>query len=284
MLVKIWKSRLLFLPLPANHKNINMKPLYEHLIIIGSLILLTLLLTLAVNSSRNIEIATIEVGVSGGDSTYIWHKNYTKKQQAIVDSVLGRIQDNFDYVFPKFQKFNSNIDTATVTKFAQVLYEFKLDSTDYHRKMYTGQILAESGAKQYREDGSLVVGLAGEIGMCQIKASTCLDYLTKHADSLDREGICFIGASDFSFAYDKSIYTGEKIKKTREWLTVIDNNIIMWGFITKHDLKKKKTIHKQLVAYNMGSTGMYRFLNNGGSLKTHKYIRKIKHKILVSSH
>jgi len=284
ILVKIWISKLLYLVLPANHKNIDMKPLYEHLLIIGALILLALLLTLSVYSLDKVDVQHTDVKEYVDDSTYVWHVDYAKQQQDIVDSVLARVKDNFDYVFPKFKKFNPNIDTATVRKFASVIFGFKLDSTDYHREMYTGQILAESGAQQYRQDGSLVVGLAGEIGMCQIKASTCLDYLVKRMDSLDKESVCIMGASDYSFAYDESLTTGEKVKMTREWLSFVENNIIMWGFITKHDLAKKKTIHKQLVSYNMGSAGMYRFMSNGGNVSNHKYVKKIKSKILVSSH
>lgn len=210
--------------------------------------------------------------------------NILKEQIAILDSIDASIKTNFDYAFLKFRAFNDDIDSSTVRTFAKVMTYYGLDSTDYHRDMYTGQILLESGARQRKKDGSVLVGLAGEIGMCQIKPTTCFDYLEKKVDSADIKIMLMLGATEFPHVFDDRMRKEQKIRFTKVWLGKVRNNIIMWGFMTRLDLDKKGDINTQLVSYNMGTAGMYRYKKNGGSINGHAYIRKIKSKLLVSSH
>lgn len=235
---------------------------------------------------------TTEVNTIKTDAPTLNHTEFTIQdsveredsiRQAFVDTFNVRFTDNFDYVFPKFQAFNTNIDTMTVHQFCWVMQNFNLDSTDYQREMYTGQILLESGAKQYRENGKLVVSAAGAIGICQIMPATCRGYMEKYMDSTDIVTMSYMCASDFSFVYDDKLSTSQKNKKCAEWLTSVNNNIAMWGFITRHNLDKKKDLHTQLVSYNMGSGGMKRYVSNGGNINTHKYINGIKTKIHVAN-
>jgi hypothetical protein len=203
-------------------------------------------------------------------------------QKSIVDTFKSKSARNFEYIYPRFKTFNPKIDSFTVRLFAHTMVEFKLDSTDEQRSMYTGQILLESGARQYKENGDLLVGSAGEIGICQIKPSTCYSYMIKYVDSVAMNRFEYIHVDDFNFVYDSTLTKHQKIDACRVWLTNIKNNIVMWGFITRTDLNRRGNIKTQLVAYNMGTTGMYRYVNNGGSLNQHKYIRKIKNKLSIA--
>jgi len=201
----------------------------------------------------------------------------------VIDSIKIIIDSNFNYVFPKFKVFNKNIDSVTVKKFVDVMNTYGLDKTDKHREMYSGQILLESGAKQYRSNGDLVVSSAGCIGLCQIMPSTALGYMRKHADTADIKVMGILGAGDFSFAFADTLSNSQKIVKTREWLSDVTNNIIMWGFITKRNLDKIGDITTQLVSYNMGSSGANKYIANGGDINQHKYIKGIQSKLLVAN-
>lgn len=190
---------------------------------------------------------------------------------------------NLDYIHPKFKVFNSKIDSNTTKQFVKVMMYYKLDSTEYKRKMYTGQILLESGAKQYKHNGDLQLSYAGAVGLCQIMPNTCRGYFEKYISKKDSLEMMMLGASDFSFAYEDTLSIKEKNIRAKEWLSIVDNNIIMWGYITKKNLERKGDIHKQLIAYNMGTSGMNRFLSNGGDCLQHKYICGIKNTLLVAS-
>lgn len=205
-----------------------------------------------------------------------------KHHKAIIDTFDVKSDRNFDYIYPRFKTFNSNIDSFTVRLFSHTMVEFRLDSTDEQRNMYTGQILLESGAKQYKENGQLLVGLAGEIGICQIKPSTCYSYMIKYVDSVDMDRFNYIKVDDFTFVYDSTLTKYQKINKCKTWLSDMKNNIVMWGFITRTDLNRRGNIQTQLVTYNMGTTGMFRYVNNGGSLYNHKYIRGIKSSLNIA--
>jgi hypothetical protein len=204
--------------------------------------------------------------------------------QAIVDSTNVTIQKTFDFAHPRFKIFNKNIDSATTYHFARVANEYGLDSSDYSIEMYTGQLLLESGAKQYRSNGNLVVSSANCIGFCQVMPSTCRGYLMKYVDSLDIVIMKELGAEDFSFVYSNKLTNSQKTVKCREWLTNVNNNLIMWGYITRNNLDRKGDMLKQLVSYNMGTHGMKRYLARGGELLQHRYIRGIRIKLAVASH
>jgi len=186
---------------------------------------------------------------------------------------------NFDYVHPKFKAFNPNIDTTTTRFFVGVMSAYKLDVTDYHRQMYTGQILLESGAKQYYDDGRLVVSSGGAIGFTQIIPSTCQWMLKTYADSNDINLIKTLGATDFTFVFDTEQSTSTKVAKCKEWLSNPVNNIIMWGFLTSKSLEKKGDVDTQLVSYNMGDGGCRIYIRDGGVVCNHHYITGIMRKL-----
>lgn len=212
-------------------------------------------------------------------------KNSIKKVKTrIKDSMPKCIDTNFKYVHSKFQKFNTNIDSAITRKFIEVMNFYNLDETQYMKQMYVGQILLESGAKQYRKNGDLVLSYAGAVGFCQIMPNTCRGYMEKYMDSTDIANFNMLGATDFSFAFSNEVSITKKNKMAHEWLTNVNNNIIMWGFITRNNLNRKGDIHKQLVSYNTGTVGMESYLSNGGDCRNHRYIKGIISKLSVASH
>ena len=125
--------------------------------------------------------------------------------------------------------------------------------------MYTGQILLESGAKQYDSYGDIITSYA--VGLTQIMPATCnFKRVIKYKDSLE---LIKLGASDFTFAYDKSLTKDEQLSQATEWLSNVNN--ILWGFIMSRNLKNTRDIHKQLVAYNVGLGGMYQYISEVAS-------------------
>lgn len=202
-------------------------------------------------------------------------------QRISIDNKLVEFFDgtNFEYAHPKFKAFNSNIDTTTTKFFVGVMSAYKLDVTDYHRQMYTGQILLESGAKQYYDDGRLVVSSGGAIGFTQIIPSTCQWMLKTYADSSDINLMKTLGATDFTFVFDKEQSTSSKVAKCRTWLSNPANNIIMWGFLTSKSLEKKGDVDTQLVSYNMGDGGCRSYIRDGGKVCNHHYINGIMRKL-----
>ena len=88
-----------------------------------------------------------------------------------------------------------------------------------------------------------------------------------------------LGCDEFIFAFDDNLNKSQKITKTKEWLSDVTNNIIMWGFITSYNLDRHGDLHTQLVSYNMGTSGMNTFVANGGNVSNHKYIKGIDSKI-----
>jgi len=194
----------------------------------------------------------------------------------LVESFEGT---NFDYVHPKFKVFNPNIDTTTTKFFVGVMSAYNLDITDYHRQMYTGQILLESGAKQYYDDGRLIVSSGGAIGFTQIIPSTCQWILQTYADSSDVEFMKSLGATDFTFVFNKGEVTSSKVVKCRTWLSNQVNNIIMWGFLTSNSLENKSGVDTQLVSYNMGNGGCRTYIREGGEVYNHHYVKGIMNKL-----
>lgn len=217
------------------------------------------------------KVVEVEVPVVVHDTVYV--------------ELFGETTDLFSYIYPRFKVFNNEVDTTTVDKFIEVMHRYQLDTTDQMIELYVGQILLESGAKQYYpsnhpKSGKLVISSGGAIGFCQIIPSTCYGYLKKYATEADIEVMCELGATDFSFVYDETKSKSKRVSLCRQWLTDQTNNMIMWGFITSNNIVRKNgNVVKQLVSYNAGTGGMQDYVNNGGSLHNHHYIKGIHNKL-----
>lgn len=202
---------------------------------------------------------------------------------------IYKLQDNklpikFEYTLNAFKKYNKAIDTNTVIKYLSVVKTFDLAEDDKMFKWGIGQILLESGAKQYYgvghpKEGQLIKSYAGAIGFCQIMPLTALGYLTNRVNYNTMVKMKSLGVEDFNFVNDKTLTKVEKIYMIKKWLTNKNNNIILWGVIMRYNIDKKGSIIKALITYNTGTNGMKKYLNNGGLLNNHKYIRGIRKKL-----
>ena len=188
------------------------------------------------------------------------------------------LPNNFNYAFTRLNAYNSRIDSSTVIKFLEVANEYCLDDIETLR-WGIGQILLESGGKQFRRDGSLVLSNTGAIGIGQILGSTALDMMNRRMDEHDEHIFYSLGATDFTFAYDNRYNKKEKVLMAKKWLAVENNNLVMWGYIMRNNINKKKTIISALISYNIGIGGFNNFLKAGNKGYEHEYIVLIRERI-----
>ena len=194
------------------------------------------------------------------------------------------VSDKFDYVYNRFNVFNLELDSSTVITFNEVCEHYGLDSTEQMLEWCTGQILLESGAKQYYEtnhpkSGELVESYAGAIGITQIMPATAFDNLKKYVSDKESDDMYSMGCTSFAHILDSTYTKPESITVMREWLTNETNNIILWGYIMRRKLDKRPNILKVLVSYNAGTTGMINYVGNGGQLSDHTYVKGIQTKL-----
>ena len=191
---------------------------------------------------------------------------------------------DFDYIYKSFKKYNPEIDSLTVKNFTKVVNHYNLNKNRVDLEYLLGQILLESGAKhtytkRYKDKfGKLVVSNTGAIGFSQILGSTGLDCMVRLLKIDDVNEFYKLGTTDFKFAYDETLTKSCKIKLTKKWLSNKDNNIIMWGFIMKYNLSKRKIL-KALVGYNIGMGGLRKYLRDGNELSEHHYIVGIRRRL-----
>lgn len=201
-----------------------------------------------------------------------------------VDEVeVVAMPENFDYVYDRFKVFNPDLDTSTVITFIDVCDAFDLDTTDKLREWFVGQILQESGAKQYYHSthpkaGQLVKSSGGAIGICQITTRTAYGNLSKYVTTEDREMMYDLGCTSIDFI-DSTLTYNQKYKMTSKWLENETNNLVLWGFIMNRKFENNFGILKALVSYNAGTGGMQEYVRNGGSLSKHHYVVNIKNKL-----
>jgi hypothetical protein len=193
---------------------------------------------------------------------------------------------NFDYVYKRFKIFNPNIDTSTVITFNNVCTEFKLDSNKDNLKLCIGQILQESGAKQYygkghKKEGKLVIGGGGAIGMTQIMPNTAYGNLKLYMSAKDVDVFYRLGATSFEFI-KKDTTKAALVGMSGNWLKDETNNLIMWGFILNKKAKENNGLTKGLVSYNAGIGGLIDYVNSGGSINSHHYIRSIRSRLAIA--
>jgi hypothetical protein len=192
------------------------------------------------------------------------------------------LPDNFLIIYNSFKKYNPYVDSITALRFTDVVKCFGLN--DKETIIWSiGQILLESGAKQYyqpthHKEGELVVSSAGAIGFAQILPSTAYGYMIKKVSEEDKECFRELGATDFSFAYSKMYSKTKKINMTKVWLMDENNNMVMWGKIMSSKLKTKPIIDA-LITYNAGTGGLNRYVNSCRLKIKHKYIRGIKDRL-----
>jgi hypothetical protein len=193
------------------------------------------------------------------------------------------IPEHFDYVYDRFKVFNPDLDSATVILFNEVCTHYDLDTTPELLKWCVGQILLESGAKQYYEighpkEGQLVKSSAGARGFTQIMPNTAYGNLKKYITDEEADCMYGLGATSFEFI-KKDTSKSALVNMSAEWIENETNNIILWGFIMRRKLNDRPDILKVLVSYNAGTGGMINYVNNGGILSNHKYVKGIQTKL-----
>jgi len=192
------------------------------------------------------------------------------------DSVLvamNPVLENFNHIMTVFSHYNPETDTNTVNTFIKVVNHFELSSDTIVLNWLIGQICLESSARQYyqsghKKAGQVIRGTSGEVDITQIMPVTSVGYLKNHVS--DETELYELGATDFSFVYNDKNRRANAI----EWLSNPTNNIILWGLMTRDNLKANGML-KGLVVYNAGQRGMERFTKRKAA-EEHSYIVHLK--------
>jgi len=188
-------------------------------------------------------------------------------------AVMNPIPHNFNHVMRIFSHYNPEVDTNITTTFLDVVNHFELGNDTTVLDWLIGQVCLESGARQYyqsehKKAGKVIRGTSGEVGITQIMPVTAIGYLKKHV--LDETELYDLGATNFDFVHEK----GGHRKEIIEWLSNPTNNIILWGLMTRDNLRANGML-KGLVVYNAGQRGMERFTKRRAP-EEHSYIVHLK--------
>jgi hypothetical protein len=205
------------------------------------------------------------------------------ENHSLVNSMASKPEDNlmlpdsFDYVFNRFEIYNPEIDTETVILFLNTIDHFKLRD-DKVFDLLVGQIMLESQAKQFYikghdKSGEVIRGTSGEVGIAQIMPTTAIHYLEKVIK--DDPEFIKLGITDYSFVFNNKISNNKKYEFVVKWLTNINNNLALWGFIMRDNLRENGVL-ESFVAYNAGKGGLKRFLSKFKQPSRHRYIKAIK--------
>lgn len=222
----------------------------------------------------------ISIELSNNDDTKTFLGGCTTNKTVDVVDDLNKYHKT---IYNSFKNFNPYVDSSSAIIVSRVVEKYSLVKNSEDLKFLIGQILLESGAKQYYQpthpkEGQLVLSRAGAVGFTQILPSTALDYLIKKLSDGDKIIFNELGVTDFSFINDSKLSHSDKISMTRTWLENETNNIVMWGKIMSSKLKTKSLI-EALVSYNAGDGGLRRFISNGNNVNKHKYILGIRERM-----
>jgi hypothetical protein len=189
---------------------------------------------------------------------------------------LARIKyKKFDYVSNKFKVFNPDIENSTIRQFMAVMKHYNLDTTNKIYETCISQICLESTARQRDENGNVIISSGGAVGITQITPTTAHHYLVNVLSDEDKKELIKLGGTDYTFLGD-SKQLGNNRKKLIKWLSNINNNIILWGYIMRHTLKTQNyNLHNALVVYKDGPAGLSRFVEKGNDTSKHSYVLKI---------
>lgn len=177
-----------------------------------------------------------------------------------------KINSNINLIKHNFNKVNPNINLDFSKQFNKVLDFYKLST---NKNLLISQILIESKGKHRTENGEVLIGSSGEVGISQIKPSTALFFIKNIMSEKEKQNIQKLGADNIS-----NLETEQDVL---EWLKIKKNNIVIWGYIMKYNIKRTKgNIADGLVAYNAGFGGLNKFKKNGHNSKEHSYYKKIE--------
>lgn len=185
-------------------------------------------------------------------------------------------RDKFNYIHKKFMVYNKEIDSSTTMKFMEVVDTFDLDSTQKMLDIFISQICLESGAKHSDDEGELTLSKAHAIGITQIVPTTALLFLKGDLPNMDKNKLKDLGCTDYDFVNDN--LTEKKLKKKLiEWLSIEENNLILWGYIMRYSIiNNDYKINRALIEYNAGTGFLKRYINNGNNVNDYSYVVMIR--------
>lgn len=175
------------------------------------------------------------------------------------------------FVRDNFKVYNPTINDSRVNKFVDVLDMFELSVSDRLMAIYVAQICLESQAKHYingkvnKSNSGVNIG----IGFAQITPRTAFHYLKNKAKKGE---LVKLGCGNYNFV--KNADSVELVHSELEnWLSNYNNNVILWGYISKTILDSNSGNSKlALIEYNDGRTGMRRYIKTGKSANSHEYV------------
>jgi hypothetical protein len=191
-----------------------------------------------------------------------------KKSFVIPDEHLG--------IYNSFIEYNPKMDSTTIDNIYSVLSKLKIIENEVTLKYLIAQILLESGGN-HTINGEVLTSYSGALGICQITPMTAYDYFNRILSNHDLILLEEFGATDFKSILFEDITKESRIKLTSEWLKIKKNNIILWGFIMKHNMKLG--LMDALVTYNSGFGGYISYSNSGKLLSEHSYIVSIRERL-----
>lgn len=203
--------------------------------------------------------------------------NTLKINSVVKQKSVKVLPEKFDKVYNTFKSHNINVDSTLVITFCEVSKLYNLDTNERIFNLLLGQILFESGAKQYNDNNLILIGNTGAIGFGQLMKSTSLWYLENKITKVDSIIFNFIGASDYSFI-NESYDNEKKYNLTKDWLSCETNNILMWAKIMSDNLSKTN-LTKALIVYNVGNGGLRKYLRHGNNQNDHVYFNQVKSKL-----
>jgi hypothetical protein len=168
-----------------------------------------------------------------------------------------------------FKRYNTNIDSETIHLFVSVCEKFGLDTGEVFF-ISIGQICTESGAKHYK-GGKILKSVAGALGIAQITPATAYDFLKK----VPHEELIY-WQNEFGCSYPDFIKKSYNKDSSFKWLTKIENNIVLWGFIMSEYIKAGKSVDESLFIYNVGMAGYKKRIKLGVEPSKYRYVKKIK--------
>lgn len=180
------------------------------------------------------------------------------------------ITENEKFVLNSFKYYNKNIKIETVRKFIEVCDSFELTK---NIKTLTAQICLESGAKQ-TINGEIIESSGNALGICQVTPYTAYLFfknVISNNDTLLRQ----LGGTDYKNILNIKDKKLRRIK-IQEWLSNETNNLIMYGYLMNHCMKKYGGLKNSLVVYSKGPHFLIKSLESDIVLDTLPYISSIE--------
>ena len=217
-------------------------------------------------------------GLNTGNTVRLEKTTQIKEEDKILYSIKYNKVNKIKYVFDKFKVYNPKIDPTTVEKFIEVVEYFNLDTTKQIFDACIYQICLESKATHYKPDGNVIVSELNTVGITQITRVTAFHYLRNIIGVDGIKELKHIGVKNYSFVfnYPANDTTCCKTNLLMNWLSDIDNDIALWGFIMNDKLEcTGYNINNALIAYNVGLGGFNKYISSGNKPNNHDYVKSI---------